>query len=200
MMYLKKISDSQLLNEFRTKYIAVSGLDVTIAFLRTRSVYAVFNYDNKMKGGFVLGNDIPYRTIEVFSSERNRAKLYNYIKDSGYCEINCLWLSVKYRRGLWSYWFWILFAHKVSRQTEPMLIYGTISKPMADVYGYPRKSRLLHAEILPFEGKLRNSWIFIGARKDFFVGVLETFIYKLKNKPSQQVKYKQVHFELPLPN
>jgi hypothetical protein len=151
-----------------------------------------------MRGGFVLGKEIPYRTIEVFASEKNRADLYNYIKDSSYCEINCLWLSVKYRRGILSYWFWILFALKVSTQKETMLIYGTIAKPMADIYGYPRKSRLLHSEALMFNGKKRSSWIFIGAKKDFFVGVLETFIYKFKSKQSREVYYKQVHLPVPI--
>ena len=73
-----------------------------------------------------------------------------------------------------------------------MLIYGTIAKSLADIYGYPRKSKLLHSEEMLFDGKMRNSWIFIGARTDFFVGVLETFIYKFKNNGKRPVRYKRV--------
>src|SRR5206468_11959869 len=96
------------------------------------------------------------------------------------------------RKGFWGYWFWLLFAVKVSMQKEKMLVYGTIAKGLADIYGYPRKSKLLHTEKMMFDGKMRTSWIFIGARTDFFVGVLETFIYKFRNNGKRPVKYKRV--------
>jgi len=200
MLFLRKIKQDHLLEEFRERYINVSGLNVPPDFLKTRSVYAAYNLKNKMCGGFVLGNEIPYRTIEVFAGEHNRKKLYNFVEGTSYCELNCLWLSVKYRKGVLCYWFWILFAWKVSMQKESMLIYGTIAKSLADVYGYPRKSKLLHTEQLMFNNKMRPSWIFIGARIDFFVGVLETFIYKFKNKGSKKpVRYKHVQSNIPIP-
>lgn len=192
MFFLRKITQPHHLKEFREKYIHASGLNVSEDFLGTRSVYAVFDIRNKMRGGFVLGNSSPYRTIEVFAGEPNRQKLYDYIQGTSYCELNCLWLSVKYRKGFMCYWFWILFALKVSMQREAMLIYGTIAKGLADIYGYPRKSKLLHTEELMFSNKMRTHWIFIGARTDFFVGVLETFIYKFKNNGKRPVKYKRV--------
>ena len=130
-----------MLREFRERYISVSGLNVPEDFLKTRAVYAAFNLRNKMCGGFVLGNINPYRTIEVFASEESKHRLYEYIEGTSYVELNCFWLSVKYRKGFWGYWFWLLFAAKVSMQRESMLIYGTIAKPLADIYGYPRKSK-----------------------------------------------------------
>jgi len=196
MIFIRKINQDHLLREFRQKYISVSGLNVPLDFLKTRSVYAAFNLRNKMCGGFVLGNINPYRTIEVFASERNKKKLYDYIEGTSYCELNCLWLSLRYRKGILCYWFWILFALKVSLQRESMLIYGTIAKSLADIYGYPRKSKLLHTEELMFNDKIRTSWIFIGARADFFIGVLETFIYKFKNNGKKPVKYKRVKINL----
>jgi len=80
-----------------------------------------------------------------------------------------------------------------------MLMYGTIAKSLASIYGYPKKSRLLHKEDVMFDGKMRTSWIFIGARKDFFVGVLETFIYKVRNHNKKPVKYKRVSFPVSAP-
>jgi hypothetical protein len=196
MIFLRRINKDHLLKEFREKYISVSGLNVPEDFLKTRAVYAAYNFRNKMCGGFVLGNQSPYRTIEVFAGEQNKKKLYDYIDGTSYCELNCLWLSVKYRKGILCYWFWILFALKVSMQRESMLIYGTIARSLADIYGYPRKSKLLHTEHLPFNNRIRPSWIFIGARTDFFVGVLETFIYKFKNNGKKPVKYKQVKLKI----
>src|SRR2546421_454275 len=61
---------------------------------------------------------------------------------------------------------------------------------------YARKSRLLHTEQLPFNNRTRTSWIFIGHRSDFFVGVLETFVYKFKNNGKRPVKYKCVNMPL----
>ena len=146
MLFLKKITQDDSLEEFRDKYVSVSGLNVPIDFLKTRSVYAAYNFKNRMCGGFVLGNINPYRTIEVFAGEQSKEKIYEYVQGTSYCELNCLWLSVMYRKGLLCYWFWILFALTVSMQRESMLIYGTISKSLADIYGYPRKSKLLHTE------------------------------------------------------
>ena len=196
MFFLRKITQDHLLKEFRDKYISVSGLNVPEDFLRSRSVYAAFNLRNKMCGGFVLGNISPYRTIEVFAGEQSRKKLYDYIDGTSYCELNCLWLSANYRKGILTYWFWILFAIKVSMQRESMLICGTIASSLADIYGYPRKSKLLHTEELPFNDKIRRSWIFIFRRTDFFVGILETFIYKFKNNGKKPVKYKRVNLNL----
>jgi hypothetical protein len=192
MIFLRKITDERLLEDFRQRYSGASGLDVPMDFLKSRSVYAVFNLKNRMCGGFVLGNINPYRTIEVFAGDASKPQLYEFVEGTSYCELNCFWLSVKNRKGFWGYWFWLLFAYKVSMQKEKMLIYGTIAKSLADIYGYPRKSRLLHSEQLMFNGKMRNSWIFIGARTDFFVGVLETFIYKFKNNGKRPVRYKRV--------
>jgi hypothetical protein len=192
MLFLKKITEEHLLEEFRQRYVSASGLNVPMEFLKSRAVYAAFNLRNRMCGGFVLGNISPYRTIEVFAGEASKPELYKFIEGTSYCELNCFWLSVKSRKGFWGYWFWLLFAFKVSMQKEKMLIYGTIAKSLADIYGYPRKSKLLHAEQLMFDGKMRHSWIFIGARTDFFVGVLETFIYKFKNNGKRPVRYKRV--------
>jgi len=196
MLFLRKINKDHLLNEFREKYVSVSGLNVPQDFLETRSVYVAYNLKNRMCGGFVLGNKNPYRTIEVFAGEQNKKKLYDYIKGTSYCEINCLWLSVNYRKGILCYWFWIMFALKVSMQRESMLIYGTIAKSLADIYGYPRKSKLLQTEQLLFNNKFRTSWIFIGARADFFVGVFETFVYKFRNNGTKPVKYKRVNIKM----
>ena len=196
MLFLRKINQDHLLKEFREMYINVSGLNVPENFLKTRDVYAAFNLRGKMCGGFVLGNIAPYRTIEVFAGEQSKKKLYDYIEGTTYCELNCLWLSVRYRKGILCYWFWILFALKVTMQKEKMLICGTIAKTLADIYGYPRKSKLLHSEELMFSDKMRTSWIFVFARTDFFVGVLETFIYKFKNNGKKPVKYKRVNANL----
>ena len=197
ILFLKKITDEHLLKDFRAKYISVSGLNVSEDFLKERTVYAAFNLKNRMCGGFVLGNTNPYRTIEVFAGEESKKKLYDFVKGTSYCELNCFWLSVKSRKGFWGYWFWLLFAVKVSMQKEKMLMYGTIAKSLANTYGYPKKSRLLHKEELMFDGTMRTSWIFIGARTDFFVGVLETFIYKFRNNNKKPVKYKRVTLSPP---
>jgi|GEM_PF-1114399 len=197
ILFLKKITDEHLLRDFRAKYISVSGLNVTEEFLKERTVYAAFNLKNRMCGGFVLGNTNPYRTIEVFAGEESKKKLYDFVKGTSYCELNCFWLSVKSRKGFWGYWFWLLFAVKVSMQKEKMLMYGTIAKSLANIYGYPKKSKLLHKEELMFDGTMRTSWIFIGARTDFFVGVLETFIYKFRNNNKKPVKYKRVTLSPP---
>jgi hypothetical protein len=192
MLFLRKITKDDQLEEFRQKYMGASGLNVPMDFLKSRSVYAAFNLKSRMCGGFVLGNINPYRTIEVFAGDPSKQSLYEFVEGTSYCELNCFWLSVKSRKGFWGYWFWLLFAFKVSMQKEKMLIYGTIAKSLADIYGYPRKSKLLHSEELMFDGKMRTSWIFIGARADFFVGVLETFIYKFKNNGKKPVFYKKV--------
>lgn len=184
MFFLRKITDQATLNEFKEKYKNASGLDVTLRFLESRDVYATFNRSNRMCGGFVLGSSGQLRTIEVFAGESSKPKLYEFLGKTTCCEVNCFWLSVKNRRGFWSYWFWFLFACKVYMQKEKVVIYGTIARSFANIYGYPKKSKLLHTDELVFDGKLRRSWIFTCSRSYFLRGVMEIFVYKFKNSGS----------------
>jgi hypothetical protein len=190
-LFLRKIEDEVLLKEFQRKYIGASGLDVTIDFLKGRTVYAAFNMKNRMCGGFVLGSSNPLRTIEVFASESSRTGLYKSLEGASCCEINCFWLSVKNGKGFWSYWFWILFAFKVYAQKEKIIIYGTIARSLANIYGYPARSFLLHTEDMMFDGRMRTSWIFSCHRTYFLKGVMEIFAYKLKNKNKRTVDFKR---------
>ena len=190
-LFLRKIEDEELLQEFQRKYIGASGLDVTVEFLKVRTVYAAFNMKNRMCGGFVLGSTNPLRTIEVFASETSRRGLYKSLEGSSCCEINCFWLSVKNGKGFWSYWFWLLFAFKVYAQKEKIIIYGTIARSLANIYGYPAKSYLLHTEDMMFDGRMRTSWIFSCNRTYFLKGVMEIFAYKLKNKNKRTVDFKR---------
>jgi hypothetical protein len=190
-LFLRKIEDEVLLREFLRKYIGASGLDVTLDFLKGRQVYAAFNMKNRMCGGFVLGSSNPYRTIEVFASESSRTGLYKSLEGVSCCEINCFWLSVKNGKGFWSYWFWILFAFKVYAQKEKIVIFGTIARSLANIYGYPTRSYLLHSEDMMFGGRMRTSWIFSCHRTYFLKGVMEIFAYKLKNKNKRTVDFKR---------
>lgn len=192
ILFLKKITGDEALNDFREKYIKVSGLDVSPEFLKTGTVYAAYNIRKRMCGGFVLSGNMPYRTIEIFAADENKKKLYEFTQGKSYCELNCFWLSLKNRKGLWSYWFWLLFAFTVSRRKEQMLLYGTIARTLANIYGYPRKSKLLHQDQVLVGGSTRASWIFFGRRVDFFRGVLEIFMYKLGKKKTTKALQKDI--------
>ena len=196
MLMLRKITNKNLLGEFRDKYRQASGLDVPVRFLESRAVYATFNRENRMCGGFVLGSTGQFRTIEVFASESSKPALYEFAEKTTCCEVNCFWLSVKNRRGFWSYWFWLLFAFKVYRQKEKIIIYGTIARSFANIYGYPKRSRLLHSEELVFDGKLRTSWIFTCARSYFLKGVMEIFVYKFRNSGKRPVSARRLYASL----
>lgn len=177
---LHKISDEALLQVFSSSYEQISGLPIPEHYLMTRTVYGFF-YRKRLVGGFIIGVNTPFRTIEVFSNHPHQQILHQLIEGIAFSEICSFWLEKTYRKKLLSYWLWMWMAWIIYSLKSQYLLFGTNSKGLARIYNYPRKCFLLHEDKVLTHSGLKDTWIFVGRRKDIIMGVLEIFILKLLN-------------------
>jgi len=183
------------LNEFSEAYFKLSNLDVPISYLERSSVFG-FYIDNNLIGGFILAKSYKnqLRTIEFFSSDREKRKLYKSLKRlDQYLEVTCFWLARKYRRrGNVRSRSWVILASKIVKENKDLVIYGTNNNGLAKLYSYPKTSTLLHRDNV----NNKDTFIFITTRKGFynifeiaFSGVIAIF---KKKKNDIEVKPKSL--------
>lgn len=154
---------------FKKKYVRLSGLDIPDDFLAQSDVY-VFRHRGQIVGGYIIANLKPYRTLEKFANDENRPDLEARLARSECSELCCFWIDRAYRKKkLLTIYYWLLMAWKTSRQKEKFTIYGTNSRGLANLYGYPRKALLYHTDVV--DGK--ETFIFLAKSKDVFWGTLE---------------------------
>jgi len=160
---------------FKNKYEGISGLSLPLEYLETSDVY-VFRKAKKIIGGFILGKKLPLRTVDIFISELNKEKFKHFFSSDKCCEVCCFWIDRKYRRSaFFNAKFWIKMANTVKRQEKEFILYGTNSKGLAKMYGYPKNSALIHKDKMDY----RDTFTFLARRIDFASGVWEIVKSKL---------------------
>lgn len=153
---------------FKKAYEALSGLAVPIEYLKESQVYGS-KIKGQMVGGYVLSGKVDLRTIKVFTNLESGERTSRIMKELGnHCEVCCFWMNYKYRRKFWfNGLLWIKMAWDVKNRTEKMILFGTNSKGLAKVYGFPKNSIL----IITDEVNEKRTFIFSAKRKHFFYGV-----------------------------
>ena len=163
---------------FRTKYEKISGLQLPMEYLENSEVY-VFKRKSLIIGGFILGKKNPLRTVEVFISENNQTELSHYFSSNQYCEVCCFWIDRKLRKNAYyNAKFWVTMANTVKKQEKEFILFGTNSRGLAKMYGYPKNSLLFHKD----EINDKDTFVFLARRKDFAGGVWEIVKSKLFNR------------------
>ena len=172
---MKRCTNIHELKEFQSKYEAISGLALPYEYLESSDVY-VYQQNNRIIGGFVLGYQLPFRTVEVFASEINRPNLRRVFNKEQFCEICCFWVDKAYRKKLLvSVTVWLKMAYTVKTQKQPFVLFGTNSKGLTKMYGYPKNSCLYHKDHV----SNKHTFVFLARRTDFFGGVWEIVVSKL---------------------
>lgn len=160
---------------FQVKYENLSGLKLPYQYLEKSDVY-VFRRNKDIIGGFILGNNIPLRTLELFVSESNKNDLSYCFEQDKFCEICCFWIDKKFRRKIYyNAMFWIGMANVVAKQKKEFIIYGTNSRSLAEMYGYPKNSLLIHKDLV----QDKNTFVFLVRRGYFLGGALEMIFGKI---------------------
>ena len=152
-----------------------------MSYLKRSNVYA-FYIGRRMVGGFILGQKLPLRTIDIFVASENRQVIDPMFSSEDFCEVCCFWVQRRYRyHPILSGWFWLKMAYAVKRQNRPIIVYGTNSAGLARVYGYPKNSLAYHTDTV----NDRTTNIFLAQRKDFVGGVWEIVWAKLRGQNMQ---------------
>jgi len=170
---------------FKTKYEACSGLHLPQEYLERSDVY-VFKKRKQIIGGFILGKNLPLRTVDVFISEVNKIKLADYFSRNKFCEVCCFWMDKKVQKNaFFNAKFWMRMAYTVKKQEKKVVLFGTNSKGLAKLYGYPKPSLLFHKDTIGS----KETFVFLAKRDEFFGGVWELVKSKLFKK------YRHCEFE-----
>lgn len=163
---------------FKREYEKVSGLELPLEYLENSDVY-IFKKKGKIIGGFILGSNLPLRTIEKFISLNQRERLQAFFNKNNVCEVCCFWIQRKYRRQkIFNARVWLQMAFAVSKHSKKFILYGTNSKGLAKMYGYPEASHLMHKD----EIENKNTYVFVALRSKFFLGTVEIILSKLLNR------------------
>lgn len=168
---------------YQQKYYHASGISIPDDYITQHPAYGYYDGDTLI-GGFILAQSTSLRTLEVFSSDHHRDKLYDIVHDLSagdtdpIQEICCFFIDLTYRKSMHhAIWCWLSLAWKVYRfGHHTWLIFGTNSTGLARMYGIPKRSILLHTD----QVRGKNTYIFIGKRVDLLWGVGEIVVDKCK--------------------
>lgn len=135
-------------------------MKVPIEYLENSKV-CVFTKKKEIIGGFVLGQKLPSRTLNTFTSNQNLESVSQYFPDEIFCEVCCYWIERKYRKKmLLNSLFWMKMAYEVKKQSKEFILYGTNSRGLAKMYGYPKNSVLFHNDFV----NNKETFIFLARR------------------------------------
>lgn len=195
---MKKLKTIQDLLLFKSKYEKLSGLNLPLNYLENADVYA-FKKKGKLIGGFILSIRRPYRTIDIFISESKLKTISSLFKDPKYCEVCCFWIERRFRkRSFYNAKFWLQLAYKIQTQSKDVILFGTNSRGLAKMYGFPSVSLLFHKDRI----QDRDTFVFIARRKDFILGILEIVYSKIffkkinKNNQTKNNLKEAIFYEL----
>lgn len=187
------LTNPQDIDTFSQEYARCSGFVVPRDYYETNRVFAA-RWKGSMIGGFVLGAGKTLRTLEVFSGNESRERLYEQIQQSDSpTEMCCFWIDPVCRKKFWlNLYVWLCVAYALQVYGCQRLIFGTNSARLAALYNSSRKSELIHSDRI----REKQTFIFTGRRSDCLMGIINILSYKIsrllhtKGFGRQQFEYK----------
>lgn len=175
---MERIINKTDLLAFKNRYQHLSRLEVPLKYLMNTEVYVIRD-GPKMIAGFVLGKTAPYRTVDVFISDKNKTSLPDCFASEKFCELCCFWIDEAYRnKGIATAKIWMSMAKAISNQEKEHILYGTNSNGLAKIYGYPKVSLLFMTDQI----NKKETFVFIAKKTEWHSGVKEIVESRLKSK------------------
>ncbi|MEM7105346.1 MAG: hypothetical protein AAF502_19565 [Bacteroidota bacterium] len=184
---IKILKAQEELEQFQTSYFGNAKLEVPMEYLQNNQVFA-FILNGKQVGGFVLGTDQNFRTVEFFASAEKRAKVSSQIKKPGlFSELCCFWIDPEHKcKTRVNLAIWFLMSLTLKKNSRQFLLFGTCSKGLAKLYSSTRHSVLIHKDRVN-----RNAtFIFIAKRSICISGIMEIILKKMKRLILMKLNWK----------
>ncbi|MDN5217314.1 hypothetical protein QQ020_34895 [Fulvivirgaceae bacterium BMA12] len=184
-----KLMQGKETDTFKARYESLAGLEIPNDYLKKSRVYG-FYQNKELVGGFMLSTSTErLRTIELFIAPGNRREVYSELSDlSLYTEVCCFWMERRIRKKkMVNILIWLKMAYQISREKNPIILYGTQSKGLAYLYGLPKVSTLFRSDVV----NALNSYVFLTKRNEFVKGAWEMVFCKLlqRNRPKVLTNY-----------
>lgn len=178
MIYpIQRIQNQPDLDKFSKLYEERSGLPIPLEYLRRNTVFGMYK-TGELVGGYIISRSKGHdsRTCQSFISKSVQNEKAA-ILESEVVEVCCFWLK-KTRKNYFykSLLIWSDMAIRMVFNPAKIVLFGTNKMSLASVYAYPRKSLLLAQDSI----NNRPTWVFYSNKKNFFRGVGEILISRIK--------------------
>lgn len=164
---------------FSDMYFKNSALPIPETYMTHKDNRVFGIYKNKqLVGGFILGRDTDFRTVQFFAKEEYQKQVYTQLEDKKqYTEICCFWIDRKQRvNHLINFFTWLAMTYALRFYGSKYLLFGTCSRSLARLYGQTTKSNLIHQDNV----NNKSTFIFYAKRSECVTGMFEIIRYKLK--------------------
>lgn len=177
---LKQITSKDELAAFSNMYFDCSGLPIPEEYM-THSLNRVFAIYSKKKlvGGFILGRNTNFRTIQFFAKPEKHSNVIAQLDDdlTKYTEITCFWIGKKHRTNTYLNIFtWLSMTYALRMYGTQYFLFGTCSRSLARLYGQTSKSIQIHRDRI----NNKATFIFRAHRSSCVTGMLEIITHKIK--------------------
>lgn len=176
---LKQIQAPAQLQAYSTEYEACSGLPIPAEYLQASAnrVFGLF-YQGELVGGFVLGSQTDFRTIQFFAAAERQAALYDEMGAlDQYTEITCFFIKKQFRTNTFlNFSTWLGMTYAIRRYGKQQLLFGTNSPSLARLYSQTHRSVPFHEDRV--NGK--PTFVFRGERHHSVMGMLAIMRHKLQ--------------------
>jgi len=176
---LKQITSKDKLDAFSKMYFGCSGLPIPEEYMTNEMnrVFAIY-LGNKIIGGFILGRDTNFRTIEFFAKPEKQPFVVSKLEElKKYTEITCFWISRKNRTNTFLNIFtWLSMTYALRMYGTEYFLFGTCSRSLARLYAQTPKSIQIHRDRI----NSKATFIFKAHRSTCVTGMFEIISHKIK--------------------
>ena len=126
---LKQITDKDQLNAYSDQYFKCSGLPIPEEYLTNpvNRVFAIY-WKGNLIGGFILGRDTNFRTIQFFANVDKQERVVSQLGDlTDFTEICCFWIQRKCRTNTYlNIFVWLSMTYALRMYGTQQLLFGTM--------------------------------------------------------------------------
>lgn len=175
----RRISTKDELSSYSQKYLDCSGLPIPDSYMENNlnRVIAIY-WRTEMIGGFILGRDTNFRTLQFFAKKEKQGTVIEKLDDlKEYTEICCFWITKQQRANTFINTFvWLSMTYALRMYGTQYFLFGTCSKSLARLYAQTPKSIQIHRDRI----NKKATFIFKAHRSSCVTGMLEIVKHKLK--------------------
>ncbi len=179
---------------YRAIYRDICGTYISDEYLHNQLVHGIF-YKKRMVGGFIVGQQHPYRAINQFVPEERLPEVYGKLEGIKVGEVCAVWKDRNFKSKLLDNALWAYVAYYSMKTDSRIFLLGTFEAGLAVKYSYPKYGHLIYQG--PY-GDGKTYYIFIGFKEDGLKASAVFTWFNLKRKLNKLAGIKTQHTIKPM--
>lgn len=194
--YQVRILNPQEREQYRTTYRDICGTYISDEYLAGQIVHGIFK-GQRMVGGFIVGQQKPYRAINQFVPAEKLPELYAKLDGVKVGEVCAVWRDRNYKSKRLNMLLWLYIAYYCMKTDNRIFLLGTFEPGLAVKYSYPKYGHLVYQG--PY-GEGKTYYIFIGFKEDGLKAATVFVYFNFKRKINKLLGIKTKYTIKPLLN